>query len=261
MNTVFLLAGVVWREVLRRKDVYVLFILLAALLLALLSVNAFGLASASRYVRDLGLLLAWLFSLVLTLTVTARQLPQEEQRGTIFTLLAKPVGRGQLVLGKWLGCWTVGAAATGLFYLLLAAVAAVQRAPLPAATALQAFGLHAALLGMVAALTLALSTRLTHGAALTLGAVLAATAAALLPAIPRLAGYADRLSAAVMLALYYALPHLELFDLRRRLVHDWGPAPAAVVAGVAAYGLAWVAIFLLAAWLGYRRKYFQRATP
>jgi hypothetical protein len=61
-----------------------------------------------------------------------------------------------------------------------------------------------------------------------------------------------------LLALYYLLPHFELFDLRQRLVHDWGPAPWPVVAGVLLYGALMSATFVLLAWLGYRRRRFVR---
>ena len=93
MISVLTIAGVVWLEVLRRKDVYVLFILLAAFLIALLTLDVFGLGSAVGYVKELGLLLVWLFSWILAVTVSVRQLTREEEQGTIFPLLAKPVTR------------------------------------------------------------------------------------------------------------------------------------------------------------------------
>ncbi|MBU1694112.1 MAG: ABC transporter permease subunit, partial [Verrucomicrobia bacterium] len=106
MRRALIIARVVWLDMLRRKDLYVMAILLLTLLFVLMSLNLFGLGAVIRYILDVGLLLAWLFSLVLVVGLAARQLPREESRGTIFPLLAKPVTRGELLLGKWLGSWT-----------------------------------------------------------------------------------------------------------------------------------------------------------
>ncbi|MEI6972096.1 MAG: ABC transporter permease subunit, partial [bacterium] len=122
ISKILTVAGVVWREMLRRKDIYVLLILLLCTLFALLSVDLFGLKGVAAYVKDLGLSIAWLFAGILTVIVSARQLPAEERNGTIFSLLAKPVTRAELLAGKWLGAWTICSAATVCFYALIVAV-------------------------------------------------------------------------------------------------------------------------------------------
>ena len=58
-----------------------------------------------RYLKDVCLLLIWISSLVIAITTTARQIPAERESRTIFPLLAKPVRRGELIVGKFLGCW------------------------------------------------------------------------------------------------------------------------------------------------------------
>jgi len=252
------IAGVVWIEMLRRKDLYVLGVLLAALLGALMSLDVFGLGGAAGYVKDAGLLLIWLFSWILAVTVCARQLPQEEARGTVFFLLSKPLRRGELVAGKWLGGWTVTAIATLVFYLVLAAFVGLRGGEMDGVTTAQAWLLHAGALGLVGALSVALSTRLTFGAAASLAFVLSAASFVLLPAVPHLFLYAGPAARTAFLAVYYGLPHLELFDLRQRVVHDWGPAPWPAVAGSAAYGALWCALWLVLAWLGYGGKRFGR---
>jgi ABC-type transport system involved in multi-copper enzyme maturation permease subunit len=252
------IARLVWLEVLRRKDVYVLFILLGALLFSLMSVNVFGLGGVVRYVTDLGFLLAWLFSWILAISIAARQLPQEEQRRTIFPLLAKPVRRWELLLGKWLGAWTVASAGALAFYLAITAVAAAKGGRLQGVTWLQAFGLHAMLLAILTALAMALSTRESQGAAATLSYVLAVAAYAVVPRMSEFALQADGVRLQAMLALHYALPHFELFDMRQRLVHGWGAVGWGAWLQILAYGALWVAILLSAAWMGYRDKRFQR---
>ena len=252
------IARMVWLELLRRKDLYVLLILLGGLLLALLSLNVFGLGGMVRYVKDAGLLLAWLFSWILAISVASRQLPQEETRRTIYALLAKPLTRGELLFGKWLGAWSVVCAATSLFYLLIALVVAARGGRFEPLTLAQTGLLHALSLGLLTALALALSTRVTQGAAAALAYVGALASYLIVPQVPVFLAAETGLRANGLLLLYYALPHLELFDLRQRAVHDWGPVPGALIAGLVLYGLAWIALLLLLGWLGFRRKRFNR---
>src|SRR6266404_5359100 len=99
------IAGVVIKELYRRKDFYVLFILTALITLALGSARFFGEDGSVRYLKEICLLLIWIAGLVIAITTTARQIPAERENRTIFPLLAKPVTRQHLVLGKFFGCW------------------------------------------------------------------------------------------------------------------------------------------------------------
>jgi ABC-type transport system involved in multi-copper enzyme maturation permease subunit len=260
MIRIWALACQVWLEMLRRKDVYVLFVLLAALLAALVSLDVFGLGSAVGYVTGVGLLAAWVLGWILVVSVSTRLLPQEETRGTVYALLAKPVSRLEVLAGKWLGAWAVSVAATLAFYLVVWGVVAWRGGRLEGVTLAQAVLLHAGALGVLAAIGLAFSTRMAADAAATLTYVLTGAAFLVVPRVPAMVMHTRGLDGTLLLALYYALPHLELFDLRRRLVHDWGPAPWTVVLLVLVYGLVVTALVLILGWLGYRRKRFSRET-
>ena len=89
----------------RRKDFYVLFILTAVITAVMGSVNFFNDAQIVRYLKEICLFLIWVSSLVIAIGATARQIPAERESRTIFPLLAKPVTRAQILLGKFLGCW------------------------------------------------------------------------------------------------------------------------------------------------------------
>ncbi|HOW96640.1 MAG TPA: ABC transporter permease [Kiritimatiellia bacterium] len=261
MKRILVMARVVWLDLLRRKDLYVMAILLLTLLFVLMSLNLFGLGAVVRYILDVGLLMAWLFSLVLVVSLTARQLPREESRGTIFPLLAKPLTRAELLLGKWLGSATASVFATLAFYAVIVALTALRGGAVNGPCLGQAFLLHGMALALVSAVALALSARMTYGAAASMTYVLCGAAFFVAPAVPELLVHEPGPSGNVLLALYYALPHLDLFDLRQRLIHDWGPAPWADVVGIAVYGAVWTGLFLLLAWLAYRTKRFRRGAP
>lgn len=258
MKKATVIAGLVWLDLLRRKDVYVLGVLLIALLASLLSIDVFGLSGATRYALDLGLLLSWFFSLLLAIKLTARQLPGEERSGTIYPLLAKPLSRGALLTGKWLGAWSGTVAATALFYLMSVSVVLLKGQTVSFPTLFQAMLLHAGALAVVCALALLLSTRSNADAAGMLSWVVVVGSSLIVPRVPRLAAVSDPLREKALMIMYYLLPHFELFDLRMRLIHDWGAAPWWPVLGAVLYAAVLTASFLILAWLSYRRKVFVR---
>ncbi len=258
MKRITTIAATVWIEMLRKKDVYVLLILMVVLLISLTSMNIFGLRNVAGYVKDIGLLFAWLFGWILSATVAARELPEEEKRGTIYPLLAKPVSRLEVILGKWLGAWSVVCAATLCFYALLVAVAVARGSPFRWESLLEGYALHAAALAMTSAMALALSTRMNFDAAVTFSLAVTGSAILVVPRIPNLVTLEQGVRAVALQIVYYVLPHFELFDMRQRLVHDEGPIGIATLATILAYGLLMTVVFLMLAWLGYRHKRFLR---
>ncbi|MDD5707573.1 MAG: ABC transporter permease [Kiritimatiellae bacterium] len=258
MNKTLAVAHNVWLDWMRRKDAYVMLALLCGLLLALTSVNVFELQGTARYALDIGLLLIWGFSWLLALNAGSRELPQEESRGTVFLLLSKPLRRDQLLLGKWLGAWSSACAAVLLFYLATWVLLAAQGVSVQRLLLLQAILLHACAVGAIVALALLCSTRMNRDAAAAVAGVLSAASMLLVPQLPALAVHGSAARATLMQALYYALPHLELFDVRRRLVHEFGTLDAATFLLALLYGSILTAMLLLVAWLAYRRKPFTR---
>ncbi len=260
MIRILTLARVVWLDVLRRKDFYILLILLAILLVALLSMNVFGLGGVTAYVADIGLLLSWIFSWVLAISIGCRLLPQEESRGTIFSLLAKPVRRSELIVGKWLGAWSVVSVATAMFYVLVFGVTMLKGWTLPIGVALEAIVLHGMVIAIIIAAALMFSARLNSDAAATLTGALTATSFLLVPRIPEFVAEAGGVRGGLMLFLYNLLPHFEIFDLRMRVLHNYGTISLTTFLMITAYGLLVTAIFLALAWVAYRSKHFARGS-
>src|SRR5215469_528167 len=105
MSNAFAVAGIVIKELYRRKDFYVLFVMTVLICVLMASVTFFNDSKIARYLKEICLLLIWISSLVIAITTTARQLPAEKENRTLFPLLAKPLSRTELVVGKFLGCW------------------------------------------------------------------------------------------------------------------------------------------------------------
>src|SRR5436190_1764845 len=133
MKTTVALAGIVIKELYRRKDFYVLFVLTALITLILGAVKFFNDEHIVRYLKEICLLLIWISALVIAIVTTARQIPAERENRTIFPLLAKPVSRAEVVLGKFFGCWFACGIALLVFYVFFAVVSASREHTLPVA--------------------------------------------------------------------------------------------------------------------------------
>src|SRR4051812_38542992 len=126
MRKVFAISNVVIKELYRRKDFYVLFVLTALITLLLGSVTLFNDPNIVRYIKEICLLLIWISALVIAIITTARQLPAEREQRTIFPLLAKPITRAHVIAGKFMGCWLATGLALAIFYLFFSVISGTR---------------------------------------------------------------------------------------------------------------------------------------
>jgi ABC-type transport system involved in multi-copper enzyme maturation permease subunit len=256
MKNIFAVAGVVIKELYRRKDFYVLFILTVLVCLIMASVNIFHDKQIVRYLKELCLLLIWISSLVIAITTTARQIPAEREQRTLLPLLAKPLTRTQLIFGKFLGCWLACGLVLICFYVFFGALAASREHVWPLVNYFQAAFLHWIALGVVVALALLGSLVFAAPSSnSTICFVIIAT-------ILTVGRYLDAIALAqaepfrsIIYAVYFAIPHVEIpFEMRNLIVHDWPLVGWNFVGLEVLYLLAYTMIFLVAACLVFRRK-------
>ncbi len=256
MNNIFAVAGIVIKELYRRKDFYVLFIVTVVICLVMASVNIYNNNEIIRYIKALCLLLIWISSLVIAITTTARQIPAEREQRTLLPLLAKPLSRPQLIFGKFLGCWLACGLVLICFYAFFGALAASREHAWPLLNYFQAALLHWVTLAVVIAL--ALLGSLVFAAPSSNSTICFVTVGAIL-CVGR---YLDVIALSrpepvrsIVYLIYYAIPHLEIpFDMRNLIVHDWPLIGWKFVGLDALYSLAYAAVFLTAACLVFRRK-------
>lgn len=258
MTAVLTIAGIVWLNMLRRKDIYILLILMGVGLMGLVSLDILGLGGTTTYVKDVGLLFTWIFAWVISVIASTREIPGEEERRTVFTMLSKPISRFQYVGGKWLGTWLVSSAAAIAFYGLVVGLTMLRRGSFDAATLAQALFLHIILLGVICSIGIAFSTRMNHDAAATMTFVVTTVSFLVVPRIPEFMVKEVGLKSGLLMFAYNLFPHFEVFDLRRRIVHGYGPVSAQPILSIAIYGTALIALFLFAGWMAYRSKMFVR---
>jgi|SRR5581483_270745 len=255
MNNIIAIAFVVIKEMYRRKDFYVLLILTVLITLAMGSVNFFHDDKIVRYLKEICLLLIWISSLVIAITTTARQLPAEKESRTIFPLLAKPISRSQLLIGKFLGCWLACGLALLCFYLFFAFISGSREKQWHLMNYFQAASLHWVMLALVISLTLFGSLVFTAPSSnATICFILAVGFLLLGRHLNKVALHYSEPARSITYAVYYALPHLEVFDVRELIIHNW-PAIAWKYYGIAVvYALLYSAFFLTGACLLFRRK-------
>jgi len=255
MNTIPALARVVLKELYRRKDFYVLFILTALVTLLMALANVFNDDKIVGYVKEVCLLLIWISTLAMAVGTTARQIPAECENRTIFPLLAKPVTRAHVVVGKFLGCWLACGIALACFYLFLGVISSSYEHELRALNYLEAFWMHWMFLAVVIAVVLfgsvifaAPSSNATICLVLIIGVFLVGGHLDQV-AIGRSEPYRTGIS-----LIYYLLPHLDWFDLRNLVIAQTRLVGVADCALASLYAVAYAAFFLFAAWLAFQRK-------
>jgi ABC-type transport system involved in multi-copper enzyme maturation permease subunit len=256
MKNIFAVAGIVIKELYRRKDFYVLFILTVLVCLIMASVNIFNDKQIVRYLKELCLLLIWVSSLVIAITTTARQIPAEREQRTLLPLLAKPLTRTQLIFGKFLGCWLACGLVLICFYTFFGALAASREHAWPLLNYFQAAFLHWIMLGVVVALTLLGSLVFAAPSSnSTICLVFVATILCVGRYLDAVALSRAEPMRSILYAVYFAIPHLEIpFGMRNLIVHDWPLVEWRFIGLDTLYLLAYAAVFLVAACLVFRRK-------
>lgn len=255
MNKIFALAGVVIKELYRRKDFYVLFFLTALLTLGTASVNFFHDDKIVRIVKDACLLLIWISSLVIAIVTTARQIPAEREARTIFPLLAKPVSRGQVVVGKFLGCWLATGVALLVFYFFFAFITGSREQIWPVAVYFQAMWMQWFMLAIVIAMVLLGSIYFAApSSTTTICFIVVVGILGLGSHLNTIALSQPQPMQTLLSIIYFVVPHLEWYDLRDFVVYDQSLIPWLAVVKATVYAGVWTGLFLVLAWLGFRRK-------
>jgi ABC-type transport system involved in multi-copper enzyme maturation permease subunit len=255
MNKTTAVAGVVIRELYRRKDFYVLFVLTALLTVAAGAVNFFHDEKIVRYVKDICLLLIWVSSLVIAIVTTARQIPAEREARTIFPLLAKPVSRGQVIVGKFLGCWLATGVALVVFYFFFAIITGSREQIWPVGIYLQAAWMQWFMLAIVIAMVLLGSIYF---------AAPSSTSTISFIVVVGILGIGSHLKVIalqqaepmqfILTVVYFVMPHLEWFDLRDFVVYDQSLVSWMALMAATGYAAVWTVFFLFLTWLGFSRK-------
>jgi Cu-processing system permease protein len=239
-------------ETARRKDLYVVWMLAVFGVGGGSYLAAVGVRGIETFLRDIVLTVVNVLSIVVCIWLAARQMPEELARRTLFPLLARPVQRADVLLGKFLAVWILSAAALAV----LGGIGWVSLALFRAGVGpifWQYLLLRALSFGPIAALTMALSLVLTAPAAVTLSGLLTLFGASFARSLEGAVRATEGLTHWLLKGLYFALPHLDLFDLSARTAYNYPPVPAWALGVMALYAVGYALLFLGLGELRFRR--------
>lgn len=175
--------------------------------------------------------------------------------------MAKPVSRAEILIGKFFGCWLACGAALLLFYVFFICMVAAHEHSLTLANMASYFqvaSLHWAMLAVVVAITL-LGSLVFVAVSSNVTITFIAVVFILLVGrhLHKVALHMNEVSGTFVTGLYFIIPHLELFDVRDLIVHDWPHIPWAYWLIAMVYAGFYSALLLLASWLVFRKKVLQ----
>ena len=239
-------------ETVRRKDLYVVWMLAVFGLIGGAALARIGVRGIETFARDIALTVVNCLSIALCIWFAARQMPEELQRRTLFPLLARPVQRFDVLLGKFLAVWLL----SGLALVVLAVIATLNLHFHQAAIGpifWQYLFVRALSFGPIAALTIALSLVMSPPATVILSGLLTLCGTMFARSLAEAVREAGPVAQAPLTTLYFLLPHLDLFDLSQRAAYNYPPVHAWVLGALTVYALVYVTIFLGLGELRFRR--------
>lgn len=268
MRATVLIAWNVFRESVRDKVLYNLVLFAIVLIGASYLIGQLTAGQDVKIIKDLGLAATSIFGLFIAVFIGIGLVSKEVERRSIYGLLAKPIERHQLVIGKYIGLTLTLAVNLTVMASALYGVLAVMAwrtdplvvkawdAPALDPALLQAVILTFVELAIVTAIALFFSTFSTPllSAAMT---VLLFIAGRFSEDLRHFNDVVESGAAATLArALYWILPNLAPFDVRMQVVHGI-PVPLGYVALTAAYGAVYVAALLTLAAAIFSRRDFK----
>jgi ABC-type transport system involved in multi-copper enzyme maturation permease subunit len=257
-----------FRESVRDKVLYNLVLFAVLLMAASFLIGQLTAGQDIKIIKDLGLAATSVFGLFIAVFIGIGLVSKEVERRSIYALLAKPIERHQIVLGKYAGLMLTLAVNLAVMAVALYVVLAVMRwfAPENMLKALDAPALDPAMLkamvliftelAVITAIALFFSTFSTPilSATFTFGLFVAGHFSADLRNFDQVVDS----PAAVLLArsLYWVLPNLAAFDVKSQVVHGQAVS-GGYLALTIAYAAAYIAALLTGAVVIFSRRDFK----
>ena len=254
LSRVVAVAANTFRETVRERVLYNLVFFAILMTLSGLLLRDLSIRQDEKIIKDLGLAAMELFGHLIAIFIGIGLVSKEIERKSLYPLLAKPLSRDELFLGKFAGLGftllvNVAAMAAGLFATLLITYRKADPALLKAV-----FAIYLSLLLVVAiALLFSTVTSTALAAVCTVSLVLAGRFSDVIRNMKQVAPEVPDLLVEV---LYVALPNFRNFDLKNQVTYgDYVPWSA--VAWITLYAIAYIGAVLGIGVALFRRKEFQ----
>jgi ABC-type transport system involved in multi-copper enzyme maturation permease subunit len=248
------IAGITFKEAKRDRILYLLFFfaglgIVASRVLAILTVG-----DRIKIIKDVGLASIGLFGVLMAILIGTGLVYKEIDKKTIFTLLAKPLHRGEFILGKFLGLVLTLFVMTAAMSLIFLAVVYAHTLKIESAL-LVAIGyifLELVLITAVAVLFSSFSTPILSSLFALAFYLIGHLSWGLELIIKKMLPGTGR---TLVRALYLVLPDLENFNFKTEVVHGL-PIPSGIYLSSFLYGVCYTAFILVLAVVIFRRRDF-----
>jgi Cu-processing system permease protein len=251
LSRVVAVAANTFRETVREKVLYNLLFFAIIMTLSGLLLKDLTVRQDVKIIKDIGLASMDLFGTVIALFMGVGLVRKEIERRSLYPLLAKPLSRGEFLVGKFAGLGftlfvNVSVMTVGLYLTLLSTRHALDLSLLNAIVPLF-FGLL-----VVVSIALFFST-LTSSALAAVGTLGVVVAGRFADVLRNLQEVAPGLPGGIGRALYYGLPNFRNFDLKDRVVNGEPVLPDQLVA-IAVYAFFYIGFLLTATLIAFRTK-------
>ncbi|HSB60453.1 MAG TPA: ABC transporter permease [Vicinamibacteria bacterium] len=253
LNRLVAVAANTFRETVRERVLYNLVFFAILMTLSGLLVGQLSIRQDEKIIKDIGLASMELFGTLIAIFIGVGLVSKEIERRSLYPLLAKPLAREELFLGKFLGLAftllvNVALMTVGLFLTLLATGRPADPRLLTAV-----YPLYLGLLLVVAlALLFSSVTSSALASVFTVGMVVGGRYS---DVIKNMREVAPGVPPWLLQVLYSALPNFRNFDLKDRVAYG-DPVPAAALGWITSYAAAYVVIVLALGLLSFRARAF-----
>jgi ABC-type transport system involved in multi-copper enzyme maturation permease subunit len=248
MNVILTIARNTFKEVLRDKVFYNLFVFALLMIGSALLLGTLTIGEQSKIIKDIGLASIDLFGVLIAIFVGVGLISKEIEKRTIYTIIAKPVHRYQFLLGRFAGLvftmWVNTAVMLVAFCVIL-----VVGGTSPDSGLIKAV---AQLIVLSAAMFFSTFTTPTLSGIFTLALYVIGE---LTPDLKTLSEKLSGVSRGLLSGSYYLLPNLALFNVKGEAVHGV-PITAGYMLTAIGYGVSYAAVVLLLSCFVFQRRDF-----
>ncbi|MBN2371074.1 MAG: ABC transporter permease [Vicinamibacteria bacterium] len=240
-----------FRESVRERILYNLVFFAIVVILAGLVLKPLSIYQEEKILKDVGLAAMDFFGTLIAIFVGVSLINKEIDRRSLYPLLAKPLGRGEFLIGKFCGlCFTlfvnISVMTVCLYGALFYASRAVDIALLKAILAIY--------LGLLLIVALAqLFSTVTSPVMAAVATVCLVVAGRYSDVIRDMREVTESVPAWLVEFLYAAIPNFAHFDLKNRVVYG-DPVTATDLLWIASYALAYIGAAVVASLLLFRSK-------
>jgi Cu-processing system permease protein len=244
-----------FRESVRERVLYNLVFFAIVMTLSGLLLRDLSIRQDEKIIKDIGLAAMDLFGTLIALFIGMGLISKELERRSLYPLLAKPLGRTEFLLGKFVGlaftlAVNVGIMTAGMYLTLVATGGTPDLALLTAV-----YPIYVSLL-LVVCIALLFSTVMSSPILGVVGTLCLVLAGRYSDVIRGMKEVAPRVPDELVSFVYYAIPNFHDFDFKAQVVYGT-PVPIGTLAWVTLYAVLYGGLCLSIAATVFSRKDLQ----